>query len=151
MPGQPPCHARHVRAPQQVGGRAGAAVLRHNGRWGPRPHRPRIRARPTPFHRFAPRPDSARRRRGTPCQPAGLLSADRALALNTSDAPAEREKREFNDPPGSIWRACVLPYTGITDMRRTVFRTVTDADAARRGDWLRQAGRRPPRSWTDCG
>ncbi|SER94868.1 Putative NADPH-quinone reductase (modulator of drug activity B) [Streptomyces qinglanensis] len=72
-------------------------------------------------------------------EPAGLLSADRALVLNTSDTPAEREEREFNDPLDSVWRACVLPYTGITDVRRTVFRTVTDADAARRSDWLRQA------------
>ncbi|MDH6711030.1 hypothetical protein P3T27_007782 [Kitasatospora sp. MAA19] len=33
----------------------------------------------------------------------------------------------------------MLPYVGVTDVRRTVFRTVTDSPAATRADWLRQA------------
>ncbi|MGI5347502.1 NAD(P)H-dependent oxidoreductase [Streptomyces sp. CA-250714] len=72
-------------------------------------------------------------------EPIGLLSAGRALILNTSDTPARREEREFNDPLHNIWGACVLPYTGVTDVRRTVFRTVTDSTEAQRAEWLRQA------------
>ncbi|MFJ9953465.1 NAD(P)H-dependent oxidoreductase [Kitasatospora sp. NPDC091207] len=72
-------------------------------------------------------------------EPAGLLRAGRALVLNTSDTPAERERDEFGDPLQRIWAACVLPYVGVTDVRRTVFRTVTDSTDADRARWLRQA------------
>ncbi|MFF2080988.1 NAD(P)H-dependent oxidoreductase [Kitasatospora sp. NPDC058162] len=72
-------------------------------------------------------------------EPAGLLRAGRALVLNTSDTPEPREREEFGDPLERIWAACVLPYVGVADVRRTVFRTVTDSPAAERADWLRQA------------
>ncbi|MET8629457.1 NAD(P)H-dependent oxidoreductase [Kitasatospora sp. NPDC004669] len=72
-------------------------------------------------------------------EPAGLLRAGRALVLNTSDTPEDREREEFGDPLERIWAACVLPYVGVTEVRRTVFRTVTDSPAAERAEWLRQA------------
>ncbi|ANZ19892.1 hypothetical protein O1L44_29270 [Streptomyces noursei] len=61
--------------------------------------------------------------------------------LNTSDTPADREESEFGDPPQRIWAACVLPYVGVADVRRIVFRTVTDSTDAMRASWLRQARR----------
>ncbi|GGW95777.1 NAD(P)H-dependent oxidoreductase [Streptomyces noursei] len=72
-------------------------------------------------------------------EPAGLLKAGRALVLNTSDTPADREESEFGDPLQRIWAACVLPYVGVADVRRIVFRTVTDSTDAMRASWLRQA------------
>ncbi|GAA1549571.1 NAD(P)H-dependent oxidoreductase [Actinomadura kijaniata] len=72
-------------------------------------------------------------------EPAGLLKAGRALVLNTSDTPGDREREEFGDPLQRVWAACVLPYVGVTDVRRTVFRTVTDSTGAQRGEWLRRA------------
>ncbi|AUY51490.1 NAD(P)H-dependent oxidoreductase [Streptomyces sp. CB01881] len=72
-------------------------------------------------------------------EPAGLLRAGRALVLNTSDTPEEREHGEFGDPLERIWAACVLPYVGVTDVRRVVFRTVTDSTDATRAQWLRRA------------
>lgn len=72
-------------------------------------------------------------------EPAGLLRAGRALVLNTSDTPAEREAGEFGDPLERIWSACVLPYVGAADVRRRVFRTVTDSSAAQRAAWLAEA------------
>ncbi|MEX2969737.1 NAD(P)H-dependent oxidoreductase [Streptomyces sp. C184] len=72
-------------------------------------------------------------------EPAGLLKAGRALVLNTSDTPADREEREFGDPLQKIWAACVLPYVGVADVRRIVFRTVTDSADELRASWLRQA------------
>ncbi|MEU3253126.1 NAD(P)H-dependent oxidoreductase [Streptomyces sp. NPDC006997] len=72
-------------------------------------------------------------------EPAGLLKAGRALVLNTSDTPADREEREFGDPLQRVWAACVLPYVGVTDVRRTVFRTVTDATPETRAAWLTRA------------
>ncbi|AZM93864.1 NAD(P)H-dependent oxidoreductase [Streptomyces sp. W1SF4] len=72
-------------------------------------------------------------------EPAGLLKARRALVLNTSDTPADREEDEFGDPLQRIWAACVLPYVGVTDVRRLVFRTVTDSADEERAAWLTQA------------
>ncbi|MFJ9413636.1 NAD(P)H-dependent oxidoreductase [Streptomyces sp. NPDC101227] len=72
-------------------------------------------------------------------EPAGLLKAGRALVLNTSDTPADREDSEFGDPLHRIWSACVLPYVGVTDVRRVVFRTVTDSTDEARASWLQQA------------
>ncbi|MFE1175802.1 NAD(P)H-dependent oxidoreductase [Streptomyces sp. NPDC058773] len=72
-------------------------------------------------------------------EPAGLLKAGRALVLNTSDTPADREESEFGDPLQKIWAACVLPYVGVADVRRIVFRTVTDSADELRASWLRQA------------
>ncbi|MFD9516553.1 NAD(P)H-dependent oxidoreductase [Streptomyces sp. NPDC059979] len=74
-------------------------------------------------------------------EPAGLLKAGRALVLNTSDTPADREESEFGDPLQSIWSACVLPYVGVSDVRRVVFRTVTDSTDAERAAWLADARR----------
>lgn len=74
-------------------------------------------------------------------EPVGLLRAGRALVLNTSDTPAEREHSEFGDPLERIWSACVLPYVGVDDVRRVVFRTVTDSTDEQRADWLLAARR----------
>lgn len=72
-------------------------------------------------------------------EPQGLLKAYWALVLNTSDTPADREASEFGDPLDRIWSACVLPYVGVTDVRRVVFRTVTDSSDETRASWLREA------------
>ncbi|MGW7437598.1 NAD(P)H-dependent oxidoreductase [Streptomyces sp. NPDC054849] len=74
-------------------------------------------------------------------EPAGLLKAGKALVLNTSDTPADREETEFGDPLQRIWSACVLPYTGVADVRRVVFRTVTDSTGEERAAWLAEARR----------
>ncbi|MGX1887088.1 NAD(P)H-dependent oxidoreductase [Streptomyces sp. NPDC055287] len=74
-------------------------------------------------------------------EPAGLLKAGRALVLNTSDTPADREESEFGDPLQRIWSACVLPYVGVSDVRRVVFRTVTDSADKERAAWLDHARR----------
>ncbi|MER6119342.1 flavodoxin family protein [Streptomyces sp. A0642] len=72
-------------------------------------------------------------------EPQALLKAGRALVLNTSDTPAARETSEFGDPLDRIWSACVLPYVGVTDVRRVVFRTVSDSSDETRASWLREA------------
>ncbi|MEU8677644.1 NAD(P)H-dependent oxidoreductase [Streptomyces sp. NPDC048560] len=74
-------------------------------------------------------------------EPAALLRAGKALVLNTSDTPADREDEEFGDPLERIWTACVLPYVGVGDVRRTVFRTVAGASDEARAAWLQQARR----------
>ncbi|MEU6547966.1 NAD(P)H-dependent oxidoreductase [Streptomyces sp. NPDC046859] len=77
---------------------------------------------------------------GTPeGEPEGLLRVGRALVLNTCDTPVDREEAEFGDPLQKIWSACVLPYVGVADVRRVVFRTVTDSSDETRASWLSQA------------
>ncbi|CAM4122378.1 NAD(P)H-dependent oxidoreductase [Nocardia ninae] len=72
-------------------------------------------------------------------RPIGLLRLRRALVLNTSDTTIERERDVFGDPLQQIWAACVLPYAGVHDIRRTVFRMVTDSADDARAAWLREA------------
>ncbi|MFI6047496.1 NAD(P)H-dependent oxidoreductase [Nocardia sp. NPDC051321] len=72
-------------------------------------------------------------------EPIGLLRAKRALVLNTSDTTEDRERDVFGDPLQQIWAACVLPYIGVDDVRRKVFRTVTDSTEETRTAWLREA------------
>lgn len=68
--------------------------------------------------------------------PRGLLSVRRALILNTSDTPAERETAELGDPLDLIWRNCVLPFCGVAACERQVFRPVSGSSAAQRAGWL---------------
>ncbi|WP_406475468.1 hypothetical protein [Streptomyces platensis] len=55
--------------------------------------------------------------------------------------PVGREESEFGDPLQRIRAACVLPYAGVADVRRSVFRTVTDSADELRASWQRQAFR----------
>src|SRR5690606_41685307 len=69
-------------------------------------------------------------------RPQGLLRARQALIFNTSDTPGEREQAEFGDPLELIWGRCVLPFCGVGQYRRVVFRPVVDSPAAQRARWL---------------
>jgi putative NADPH-quinone reductase len=68
--------------------------------------------------------------------PEGLLSVRRALILNTSDTPAERELADLGDPLDLIWRNCVLRFCGVTSCQRRVFRPVVGSPDAKRQEWL---------------
>ncbi|MFE9574853.1 NAD(P)H-dependent oxidoreductase [Nocardia sp. NPDC006044] len=82
--------------------------------------------------------------------PTGLLRAKRALVLNTSDTTEDRERDVFGDPLQQIWAACVLPYIGIEDVRRRVFRTVTDSTDRQRAAWLAEARAMAAALAADC-
>lgn len=71
--------------------------------------------------------------------PEGLLRIEKALILNTSDTPEEREKDVLGDPLELIWGRCVLPFCGVQDYVRHVFRTVTGSSEDERHGWLAQA------------
>jgi putative NADPH-quinone reductase len=71
--------------------------------------------------------------------PIPLLRASAALILNTTDTPPERERAEFGDPLDTIWKNCILRYSGIrTVVRQTYGVVVTSSREARRG-WLEDA------------
>ena len=71
--------------------------------------------------------------------PQGLLRLHRALVLNTSDTPPDREREVFGDPLATIWGRCVLPFCGVHALRRSMFGPIAGSDPAQRAGWLAAA------------
>jgi NAD(P)H dehydrogenase (quinone) len=70
--------------------------------------------------------------------PEGLLAVKAALIINTSDTNEEREVNDLGDPLELIWGRCVLPYCGVKDFRRLVFRPVNGSSTETRSSWLEE-------------
>jgi NAD(P)H dehydrogenase (quinone) len=68
----------------------------------------------------------------------GLLTHLDALVINTSDVELEREQREFGDPLDTIWKNCILGFSGVRHYRRLRFTEVYKSTPEQRSDWLRQ-------------
>jgi len=68
--------------------------------------------------------------------PQGLLSGKKALVLNTSDTPPEREREIFGDPLESTWMKCVFDFCGITDRARKTYGIIVTSTAEERKTWL---------------
>ena len=68
--------------------------------------------------------------------PRGLLEAEAALVLNTSNTARQREERVFGDPLERIWKDCVFGLCGVANVRRRMFETVVTSDAASRRAWI---------------
>lgn len=71
-------------------------------------------------------------------RPEPLLRIKSALVINTSDTEAERERGELGDPLAAIWGRCVLPYCGVKDTHRHVFRPVVGSSDQTRAVWLKE-------------
>jgi NAD(P)H dehydrogenase (quinone) len=71
--------------------------------------------------------------------PVGLLRGKRALVINTSNTPLERETDVFGDPLEKIWSDCLLGYCGFSLVRRRVFRVVASSTQAERAQWISDA------------
>ncbi len=71
--------------------------------------------------------------------PEGLLRGRRALVINTTDTPRERELAVFGDPLERIWMKCVFDFCGIEDRHRAVFGVVVNSTDERRREWLAEA------------
>ena len=70
--------------------------------------------------------------------PRGLLKADAALVLNTSNTPAEREEAVFGDPLQRIWKDCIFDLCGVTSFYRRMFRVVVTSTKDERMQWLKE-------------
>lgn len=68
--------------------------------------------------------------------PEGLLVMKNALVINTSDTEAEREANDLGDPLELIWGRCVLPYCGVENYKRLIFRPVNGSSLEIRESWL---------------
>ncbi len=71
--------------------------------------------------------------------PVGVLKAKAAVIFNTSNTPAERERRVFGDPLELIWRRCIFELCGVTDFHRKMFSVVITSTGAERAGWLDEA------------
>lgn len=69
--------------------------------------------------------------------PLGLLKARAAVVLNTSNTPAQRERRVFGDPLEALWKTCIFDLCGVKRFHRRMFRVVVASTPARRKRWLR--------------
>ena len=71
--------------------------------------------------------------------PKGLLKAQVALVLNTSNTPEQRETRVFGDPLESLWWNCVFRLCGVRRFRRRMYRIVVTSSAEERAAWIQDA------------
>ncbi len=71
--------------------------------------------------------------------PVGLLKANRALILNTSNTPALREQQVFGDPLEVLWKMCIFDLCGVPHVRRRMFNVICTSTLAQREQWLAEA------------
>lgn len=70
--------------------------------------------------------------------PEGLLRISRALVLNTSNTPRQRERSVMGDPLEAIWKNCILRFCGVANVTRRMFQVVAGSTPAQRRRWLRE-------------
>ena len=66
----------------------------------------------------------------------GLLHAQTALVINTTNTPLERERQVFGDPLETLWKNCIFGLCGVNDFQRLVFGVVVTSTAEQRTAWL---------------
>jgi NAD(P)H dehydrogenase (quinone) len=66
----------------------------------------------------------------------GRLGGKVGIVFNTSNTEASRESGYFHDPLEYIWGKCVFGFCGIEDVRRRMFRIVSESSHKERTSWL---------------
>ena len=69
----------------------------------------------------------------------GLLKAEAALVLNTSNTPDAREQATFGDPLESLWKRCIFELCGVTNVQRRTFAVVVTSTLQQRKHWIDEA------------
>jgi len=70
--------------------------------------------------------------------PAGLLKANIAVVLNTSNTLPERELQVFGDPLENIWKNCIFDLCGVKTFYRETFAVVVTSTIRQRREWLKK-------------
>ncbi len=70
--------------------------------------------------------------------PIGLLKAQSAIVLNTSNTQQDREVKVFGDPLEAIWKNCVFGLCEIPKFYRRMFSVIVTSDLKERTQWLRE-------------
>ncbi|MGA7145108.1 MAG: NAD(P)H-dependent oxidoreductase [Desulfobacterales bacterium] len=71
--------------------------------------------------------------------PIGLLNADAAVVINTSNTPDAREHTAFGDPLDAIWRRCIFDLCGVPNFHRRMFSVVVTSTMKQRLSWIEEA------------
>lgn len=66
----------------------------------------------------------------------GLLKAQFAIVINTSNTPNELEEELFKDPLETIWKNRVFKFCGVSNFIRINFRVMKESDFNQRTIWL---------------
>jgi len=70
--------------------------------------------------------------------PVGLLKAESALILNTSNTPDHREISVFGDPLALLWKQCIFDLCGVKSIHRRMFNVVITSTFEQRTEWLNE-------------
>ncbi|MBT3310556.1 MAG: NAD(P)H-dependent oxidoreductase [Desulfobacterales bacterium] len=68
--------------------------------------------------------------------PAGLLKAEKAVILNTSNTDSKREISEFGDPLQLLWENCIFNLCGVKNFYRKMFTIIVTSTHKQRAEWL---------------
>ena len=71
--------------------------------------------------------------------PVGLLNANAALVLNTSNTPENREASAFGDPLEALWKRCIFDLCGVQKFHRRMFGMIVTSTYEQRNTWLDEA------------
>jgi putative NADPH-quinone reductase len=66
----------------------------------------------------------------------GLLKARQALVFNTSNTPAELERKIYGDPLETLWKNCVFGACGVAGFLRKNYGMVVGSAREQRTRWL---------------
>lgn len=69
----------------------------------------------------------------------GLLKAQAALVLTTSNTPREAELKLYGDPLDNLWKRCVFGFCGVQHVERRNFESIILSTPAQRQIWLQEA------------
>ncbi|HEY4662740.1 MAG TPA: NAD(P)H-dependent oxidoreductase [Candidatus Humimicrobiaceae bacterium] len=69
-------------------------------------------------------------------KPHGLLKAGTALVFNTSNTPAGREKKVFEDPLENLWNNCIFGLCGVKNFYRKMYGVIVTSTPEKRKSWL---------------
>ena len=70
--------------------------------------------------------------------PNGLLKAQSAIVLNTSNTETQREQSLFKDPLQTIWKNCIFDLCGVDDFHRRMFNIIVTSTDEERKQWLQE-------------
>jgi putative NADPH-quinone reductase len=73
---------------------------------------------------------------GEPGAPVGLLKAENAIVINTSNTPREVEIELFGDILENIWKTSVFKFCGVKNVERLIYSPVLTSTPEQREEWL---------------
>ena len=83
--------------------------------------------------------------------PEGLLRAETALILNTSNTAFKREMAVFGDPLDALWKRCIFEFCGVKHVHRRMFQIIVTSSTEQRKAWLEDVQQLVSQSFGNAG